>query len=121
MDMIGEVLARAALFANQSLPETAPRRLETLCALAVEELSARLRPGADADAFRERFVSAAAALALSMYAAFSDSELDEVKVGAVTLRRAGGRSLADRLRALAEEMLPGELRENGFAFKEVAG
>jgi hypothetical protein len=47
--------------------------------------------------------------------------LTSVKIGAVTLRRGQGISLAARLRELAEEMLSGALRERGFAFKGVAG
>jgi hypothetical protein len=121
MDAIGEALARALLFSGREFTEAEQQRLEALCTLAVNELSARLRPEARAGEIHERFVSAAAALALSLYADLGDEMLTSVKIGAVTLRRGQGISLAARLRELAEEMLSGALRERGFAFKGVAG
>lgn len=120
MDSTDKVLDRALLFLSGEISDSGKERLALLCRLAVSELEARLRSGAQAESIGEQFVSAAGVLALSMYAALGDEPFAAVKIGSVSMTKQEG-DLSGRLRTLSEELLAGFLRERGFDFRGVCG
>lgn len=100
-------------------------RLAPLCAAANAQLAARLRPGVEPGDIEEQFLTAAALLALALYA-----ELDagtgegSVKAGSVSVTRRGGADAsasAAALRRSAEALLAGNLTDTDFAFWGVRG
>ncbi|MBE6914323.1 MAG: hypothetical protein E7472_05250 [Ruminococcaceae bacterium] len=95
--------------------------LAALCAAAGAELEARLREGCSGAELGERFTAAAGILALSMYCALEQpGRLRSFRAGDVSAEY-GGAGDADALRAVAERMLAGYLRDRGFGFAGVQG
>ena len=120
MALIDDVLEKAELFFGGELSEAGREKLAALCSAAAASLRGRLRSGVSPESIHDEFVSAAGVLALAMYAAATGEDFSSVRVGNVTLSRSGA-SAADSLRALAEEMLAGQLRGTGFDFRGVRG
>ena len=96
--------------------------LESMCGAAAAELEGRLKEGIAPADLGPAFVTAAGVLALSMYCAVSDPEkLKSFRAGDLTVNYGEADADAERLRALAEGMLAGKLRERGFGFAGVRG
>ena len=94
--------------------------LEAMCDAAAGELEARLKEGLSPSELGGCFVTAAGVLALSLYCAVSPEHLKRFSAGDVSAEY-GGVPDADGLRAMAETMLAGKLRERGFGFRGVQG
>lgn len=113
-----EILNFAAAVSGESADSAV---LETLCAAAAAELEARLRDGCTSGDLGERFTAAAGVLALSMYCALEKPErLRSFRAGEVSAEYDGTPD-PDALRAAAEELLAGYLRDRGFGFAGVRG
>ena len=95
--------------------------LAALCAAAGAELEARLREGCSSTDLGARFTAAAGVLALSMYCALEQpGRLRSFRAGDVSEEYGVGAD-PDALRAVAERMLAGYLRDRGFGFVGVRG
>ena len=115
----GAVLSFAERLAGEDADETV---LEAMCAAAAAEIEARLKEGISLADLGSVYVSAAGVLALSMYSAAQNPEhIRGFKAGDLSVSYGSGESAAERLRALAEQMLAGKLRERGFGFMGVQG
>jgi hypothetical protein len=99
--------------------------LRAACEAAAGELEARLRAGVKRESLGERFVLAAAVLALSIFTQLGESSpVGSFKAGDVSVsRREAGMALnaANALRLQAENMLSGEICDPCFDFRGVSG
>lgn len=100
-------------------------RLSPLCAAANSRLTAMLRDGMEAAAIEERFLTAAAMLAVSLYMELDAADGESsVRAGNVTVSRrdpGGRRSSASALRSEAEALLSGFISDPAFDFRGVSG
>ena len=96
--------------------------LEAMCGAAAAEIESRLREGLTLADLGSVYVTAAGVLALSLYCAAQDPEqISAFRAGDLSVSYGKGEADAERLRALAEQMLAGKLRERGFGFAGVRG
>lgn len=96
--------------------------LAAMCDAAAAEIEARLKEGVTLEDLGSAYVTAAGVLALSMYCAVSDPErLRSFRAGDVSAEYGDISDSAEHLRAVAESMLTGSLRERGFGFRGVRG
>ncbi len=109
-------------FASSVSGESADSELLcTLCAAAAAELETRLRDGCSSGDLGARFTVAAGVLARSMYCALEKPErLRSFRAGEVSAEYDGVTD-PDTLRAIAEDLLAGYLRDRGFGFAGVRG
>lgn len=87
MNLTEQVYAQACLLAGV-LETREQELLRLLCSGAVSSLKSRLRPGLTPEDCRADFVAAASLFALSALSAASEEKnLDEMKIGDVTLKQ----------------------------------
>lgn len=100
----------------------ADEALAALCAAAVEELSAQLRPGVAPADCGEAFVLAAAWTALGdRELGTGGGEVERFTAGEVTIQRADASRRREALRLQARQIIKPWLRDGGFAFRGVRG
>lgn len=95
--------------------------LKALCAAAVEELKAQLRPGVAPEECGQAFVLAAAWIALGQRELEGDGAVESFTAGAVSVRRADPRLRREALRLQARQVMRPWLRDEGFSFQGVRG
>lgn len=118
MSLTEQVYAQACLLAG-TLEERDQELLQLLCSSTVTALRSRLRLGLAPEDCRADFVAAASLFALSSVAAVSqDSNLEEMKLGDVTLKRSGTDTASQCLRNQAELIIAPYLADR-FCFRGV--
>ena len=113
------ILTLAEHLAGEAADQTV---LSAMCDAAAAEIESRLKEGVSLSDLGSTYVTAAGVLALSMYCAVGDPEhIRGFRAGDVSVEYGDGGVNAERLRALAESMLAGALRDRGFGFRGVQG
>lgn len=118
MSLTEQIVAQASLMAG-SLGDRDRELLRLLCQGAESALSNRLRPGLTPEDCRADFVAAASLFALAaMSQVAQDAELDEVKLGDVTLKRRDGDTASRCLHSQATLIIAPYLQDR-FCFQGV--
>ncbi len=116
------VFEKAKTVYREELTGTDESALFEMCLAARAELERRLNDGVDMTAIYDTFVRAAGVLAVSMFVALDCAGAESFTAGSVTLKRGGSygaKKAAASLRAQAELMLAGYLRDGAFCFGTV--
>jgi hypothetical protein len=115
MILTEQVYAQACLLAD-ALDEKERQLLRILCRAAVNSLSARLRDGLTPEDLKADFIAAASLYAL---AAMSDTtDVGEMKLGDVTIKRSGADTASKCLQNQAALIIAPYLKD-GFCFRGV--
>lgn len=118
MSLTEQVYAQACLLAGV-LESREQELLRLLCGGAVSSLQSRLRPGLSPEDCRADFVAAASLFALSALSAASEEKnLDEMKIGDVTLKRSGSDTASKCLYSQGELIIAPYLADR-FCFRGV--
>lgn len=118
MNLTEQVFAQACLLAG-ILESREQELLRLLCGGAVSSLKSRLRPGLTPEDCRADFVAAASLFALSALSAASDEKnLDEMKIGDVTLKQGGADTASKCLHSQGELIIAPYLADR-FCFRGV--
>lgn len=118
MNLTEQVLAQACLLAGVLEPRE-QELLRLLCSGAVSSLESRLRPGLTPEDCRADFVAAASLFALSALSAASEEKnLDEMKIGDVTLKRSCADTASKCLHSQGELIIAPYLADR-FCFRGV--
>jgi hypothetical protein len=118
MNLTEQVLAQACLLAGVLEPRE-QELLRLLCSGAVSSLKSRLRPGLTPEDCRADFVAAASLFALSALSAASEEKnLDEMKIGDVTLKRSCADTASKCLHSQGELIIAPYLADR-FCFRGV--
>ncbi len=113
-----KVLEMASALGKTEADET----LETLCAAAVETLTAQLRPGVAPEDCGQAFVLSAAWMALAQRELGpSGGGVERFTAGAVTIQRGDANARREALLLQARQVMHTWLRDEGFAFRGVRG
>ena len=115
--MVEKVLTMASTLGKIEADEA----LETLCAAAVEELTAQLRPGVSPDDCAEAFVLAAAWIALGQRELGDGGGVEKFTAGQVSIQRGDPQLRREALRLQARQVMKPWLADEGFSFKGVRG
>ena len=118
MSLTEQVYAQACLLAGV-LESREQALLRLLCTGAVSSLKARLRQGITPEDCRADFVAAASLFALSALSAASEEKnLDEMKIGDVTLKRGDADTASKCLHSQGELIIAPYLADR-FSFRGV--
>lgn len=118
MSLTEQVYAQACLLAGV-LEDREQELLRLLCMGTVSALQSRLRPGLTPEDCRADFVAAASLFALgSLSAAAEESNMGEVKIGDVTLKRSGADTASKCLHNQGELIIAPYLADR-FCFRGV--
>lgn len=118
MTLTEQVYAQACLLAGD-LEAREQEMLRLLCGGAVTTLSSRLRNGLKPEDLRADFVAAASLYALaSMSRMNTDRDMDEIKVGDVTLKRRDADTASKCLHHQAELIMAPYLADR-FSFRGI--
>ena len=125
MEYTSDIFGKAEQLLGSKVSADRSAALTAMCQAAGSELEARLRDGVSAEEIEELFVSAAGVLALSMYIQLGAvDDVSSFSAGNVSMsRKSTGETAASAaaLRAQAENMLIGYLKDRGFDFTGVRG
>lgn len=99
----------------------ADEALETLCAAAVETLTAQLRPGVAPEDCGQAFVLAAAWMALAQRETADGGGVERFTAGAVTIQRGDSNARREALLLQARQVMRPWLGDEGFSFRGVRG
>lgn len=115
--MTDDILERALVFYTGSISDSATEGLTLLCSVAQSIIERKLK---NAETFgSEIFISAAALLALSMYAVTDDGNFTSATIGNITLNKSGEDSFSDSLKRLSDEIIRPFVDDEDFAFMGV--
>lgn len=118
MSLTDQIVAQACLMAGR-LDDRDAELLRLLCQAAASSLATRLRPGLTPEDCRADFVAAASLFALaSMSQVAGDTNLEEVKVGDVTLKRKDADTASRCLHSQATLIIAPYLQDR-FSFQGV--
>lgn len=118
MNLTEQVFAQACLLAGV-LEKREQELLRLLCSGAVTSLKSRLRQGLTPEDCRADFVAAASLFALGALSAASDEKnLDEMKIGDVTLKRGNTDTASKCLHSQGELIIAPYLADR-FSFRGV--
>ncbi len=99
----------------------ADEALKPLCAAAVEELTAQLKPGLSPGDCGGAFVLAAAWIALAQRELGRGGEVERFTAGEVSIQTGDPRLRREALRLQARQVMKPYLRDGGFSFRGVRG
>lgn len=120
MPMAEEIFEKALLLLSDEVSEAGKEGLRLLSTAAGELLSRRLKPEVKLENIHETFVTAAAMMAISMYAKLGNEEFSSVRVGNITVSKGSGKGMGETLSAMAEELMSGLCGDGGaFEFRGV--
>lgn len=113
------VLAMASALGKTEADET----LSALCAAAMAELTAQLRPGVEPADCGEAFILAAAWMALAQreLGDAAGGGVERFTAGAVTIQRGSAAQRREALLLQARQVMRPWLRDEGFSFRGVRG
>lgn len=118
MTLTEQTCAQAALLAGELQPGQ-EKILPLLCRSAVNALTARLRRGLTPEDCKADFIAAASLYALAALSETDDvGQMDQIKLGDVTLQRGGRNAAVACLRSQAELMMSPYCTD-GFVFRGV--
>lgn len=112
--MVDDIYERAIIFGGSAVSDSGKEGLLLLCSVACTAIEARLKSKACVGS--EAFISAAALLALSMYAVTADSAFTSATIGSISITKNNSENFADSLRRLSDELISPYVSENDFAF-----
>ena len=118
MSLTDQIVPQACLLAGR-LDDRDAELLRLLCQAAASSLASRLRPGLTPEDCRADFVAAASLFALAfMSQVAGDTNLEEVKVGDVTLKRKDADTASRCLHSQATLIIAPYLQDR-FSFQGV--
>jgi len=118
MTLTEQTYAQAVLLSG-TVGEKQEQMLKVLCQSAVNDLTARLRPGLTPEDCKADFVAAASLYALAALSEIDDvSQLQRMQLGDVTLQRGSGNAAAQCLRSQAALMM-GPYLVGKFCFRGI--
>ncbi len=118
MTLVQQVYAQAVLLSGVENPEQ-EQMLEILCRGAVTSLTSRLRDGLTPEDCKADFVAAAGLQALAALSEVDDTaDLEQLRVGDMTMKRKSTSAAARCLRNQSELMMSPYLKER-FSFRGV--
>ena len=118
MTLKDQVLAQALLLAGE-LDERQLALLKALCAAVTASLAARLREGLAPEDCKADFIAASSLFSLAALGGVDDiAQVEQFKVGDVTLYRGNRDAASNCLRSQAELMIAPYLKDR-FAFRGV--
>lgn len=118
MSLTDQIMAQACLMAGK-LDDRDRELLRLLCQSAASALAARLRTGLTPEDCRADFIAAASLFALAAMSQVSgETDLEEVKLGDVTLKRKDGDTASRCLHSQATLIIAPYLQDR-FSFRGV--
>ena len=121
-DICQEILAKAKLCLGAELGTVSEDLLYEMCLAAHGELFGRLRDDVSVEEIRGQYALAAGVLAVSLFVGLEQSKVAGYTAGNVTVRHRSEKEARDNARALraqAETLLLGYLKEREFDFRAV--
>lgn len=121
MEMYTEEIYQTA----EKLIGDAPENLETLCRMAEQEISARIKPNVSMEECKDAFIQAAAMIAAAIYrgAKGGTEDVSAYRAGSVSVTKrvseSGGNY--ESLRRQAELIMAPYIYDSGFSFIGVKG